>query len=581
MREWLAGVVGENLAPIVSVILAAAVVILLVLLLVGLAKRIFAGGSGIGSRHRAPRLAVLDAIAVDQRRKLVLVRRDEAEHLILIGGSNDLVVEQSIFRGQVARRVPPGAPPARQEPDMGERPAGAPLPHRRTPPSPRAAETPEPAHHPIMRDEPILPEVPLAIQTARAGDPVMEPRRDAPPARPAIEPSMMLAPEPQRGAPSEPVRVPVPAPEPMPVPTPRAPEAAPIAVAPQRPVPLPPPPAMPAPPVSIAPAQPEPVRQVPAPPVLAPPARPIEAREVAFAPVAGPLAEDRPVSPAPMPREAAVASAVGFGSSEENSPKVDLQKPASPEPAPVPVMPAPRPNPVFPPVSSQNTQGGAPRSMATPTLANTPRVAPPVTPPSLSADEKASEPPPPAPAPISPAASPMSGLARSLWSPTPSVSFSPAPVRTEPTLTPTSPLAIEPSSSPPARDPSNWMSQNAEPMEPRGTEAPLAEGPAPLTVRSFASTIQSRRTTPLPPSMAPASPPTMEPRPAPTAAPVIDAPAQAKPPEAPPVAPRPPENPATSPTIADAPKAERNLTLEEEMERLLHDFSLDVSPDRR
>ncbi|KTR02227.1 hypothetical protein NS365_22075, partial [Aureimonas ureilytica] len=141
MREWLAGVVGENLAPIVSVILAAAVVILLVLLLVGLAKRIFAGGSGIGSRHRAPRLAVLDAIAVDQRRKLVLVRRDEAEHLILIGGSNDLVVEQSIFRGQVARRVPPGAPPARQEPDMGERPAGAPMPHRRTPPSPRTAET--------------------------------------------------------------------------------------------------------------------------------------------------------------------------------------------------------------------------------------------------------------------------------------------------------------------------------------------------------------------------------------------------------------------------------------------------------
>ncbi len=39
-----------------------------------------------GGRNRQPRLQVLDAAAVDARRRLVLVRRDDVEHLILIGG---------------------------------------------------------------------------------------------------------------------------------------------------------------------------------------------------------------------------------------------------------------------------------------------------------------------------------------------------------------------------------------------------------------------------------------------------------------------------------------------------------------
>lgn len=49
-----------------------------------------------GGRNRQPRLAVLDAAAVDARRRLVLVRRDDVEHLILIGGPTDLVVESRI-----------------------------------------------------------------------------------------------------------------------------------------------------------------------------------------------------------------------------------------------------------------------------------------------------------------------------------------------------------------------------------------------------------------------------------------------------------------------------------------------------
>ncbi|MET0221301.1 MAG: flagellar biosynthetic protein FliO [Tardiphaga sp.] len=59
--------------------------------------------SGAGARGRAPRLAVIEAGAVEGRRKLVLIRRDNVEHLIMIGGPSDIVVEANIVRGQNAR----------------------------------------------------------------------------------------------------------------------------------------------------------------------------------------------------------------------------------------------------------------------------------------------------------------------------------------------------------------------------------------------------------------------------------------------------------------------------------------------
>lgn len=52
---------------------------------------------------RMPRLAVIDAAAVDGRRRLVLVRRDNVEHLLMIGGPSDIVVESNIVRANPAR----------------------------------------------------------------------------------------------------------------------------------------------------------------------------------------------------------------------------------------------------------------------------------------------------------------------------------------------------------------------------------------------------------------------------------------------------------------------------------------------
>ena len=60
------------------------------------------------NRGRMPRLAVIDAAAVDGRRRLVLVRRDNIEHLLMIGGPTDIVVEPNIVRAMPGRdQMPP------------------------------------------------------------------------------------------------------------------------------------------------------------------------------------------------------------------------------------------------------------------------------------------------------------------------------------------------------------------------------------------------------------------------------------------------------------------------------------------
>ena len=116
---------------------------------------------------------MIDAAAVDGRRRLVLIRRDNVEHLLMIGGPSDVVVEQNIMRavpvapareapvtraagetmaGGPARQVDPGWSPrrypkpltraARPAPEQPPRAAGPPIPE----PPPRA---PDPARVPL------------------------------------------------------------------------------------------------------------------------------------------------------------------------------------------------------------------------------------------------------------------------------------------------------------------------------------------------------------------------------------------------------------------------------------------------
>jgi hypothetical protein len=48
-----------------------------------------------------PRLGVIEQASVDGRRRLVLVRRDDVEHLIMTGGPVDVVIETNIKMDQM------------------------------------------------------------------------------------------------------------------------------------------------------------------------------------------------------------------------------------------------------------------------------------------------------------------------------------------------------------------------------------------------------------------------------------------------------------------------------------------------
>ena len=76
------------------------------------------------NRGRMPRLAVIDAAAVDGRRRLVLVRRDNIEHLLMIGGPTDIVVEPNIVRATTRDQMSPRPAVTGTEPP----PRVAPLP---------------------------------------------------------------------------------------------------------------------------------------------------------------------------------------------------------------------------------------------------------------------------------------------------------------------------------------------------------------------------------------------------------------------------------------------------------------------
>ncbi|OZA00838.1 MAG: hypothetical protein B7X99_02770, partial [Rhizobiales bacterium 17-65-6] len=94
----LQDLLGTQLDLPVRVAIAAIVIAVLLGLTVLIVRRLSGVGAGSGGRSRQARLAVLDSVALDQRRRLVLVRRDETEHLLLVGGPSDLVVEPGIQR---------------------------------------------------------------------------------------------------------------------------------------------------------------------------------------------------------------------------------------------------------------------------------------------------------------------------------------------------------------------------------------------------------------------------------------------------------------------------------------------------
>src|SRR6267143_2624555 len=151
------------------------------------------------NRGRMPRLAVIDAAAVDGRRRLVLVRRDNVEHLLMIGGPSDIVVEPNIVR----------ATPGRDQ--MSSRAVGGAEPPPRIAPLPDVGgdgARPDSRADGFDHAEPQMPEPPPRPVRPSFADEV---RRPAPPPIAAERRNDPLA-----GFTPEPIGRPEPRPDPMP-----------------------------------------------------------------------------------------------------------------------------------------------------------------------------------------------------------------------------------------------------------------------------------------------------------------------------------------------------------------------------
>lgn len=123
-----------------TAIFALGAVIVAILLVLWLLKLLFNASSNV-ARGRNRRLAVVDSLALDPKRQLLIVRRDNVEHLILVGGQQDLVVETGI----VADEAQAAQPTRRPIPMVAAR---KPTPNRAThatPPAPPVEPTPAPA----------------------------------------------------------------------------------------------------------------------------------------------------------------------------------------------------------------------------------------------------------------------------------------------------------------------------------------------------------------------------------------------------------------------------------------------------
>jgi len=256
------------------------------------------------NRGRMPRLAVIDAAAVDGRRRLVLVRRDNIEHLLMIGGPTDIVVESNIVRASPARE---------QLPQRAAVPAGMPAAEPpRINPLPDAAWNEAEAARAEAHEPPLMPEPPPRPLRPSFAD---ELRRPVPqPVERRSEPLAGFSPEPLGGR-SEP------RPEPRPEPRlePRA-----------EPRPEPVLPRMPTRGEPLMPRQPRPAADMPKVPPL---------RTAAPPPPPAPPPAAPPPTPAPTPAQSADQNLAEMAQRLEAA----LRRPAGAAPADAapPVAPEP------------------------------------------------------------------------------------------------------------------------------------------------------------------------------------------------------------------------------------------------
>jgi flagellar biogenesis protein FliO len=161
--QFITSLFGGSENSWLTALFALGIVVVLIVLGVWLLKLLFNATSNV-SRGRNRRLSVVEALAIDQKRQLLIVRRDNVEHLILVGGPQDVVLEAGI----AVEEAPAAQSTRRPVPMVARRPA----------PQPKVA-TPAPAPAAVAVAPPAPAPTPVVAPEAHYGPTILDKLREA------------------------------------------------------------------------------------------------------------------------------------------------------------------------------------------------------------------------------------------------------------------------------------------------------------------------------------------------------------------------------------------------------------------
>ena len=297
---------------------------------------------GTASRGRQPRLGIVDIYELDRHRQLILLRRDNVEHLLLVGGPNDVVIERHIQRGAGARytaeggRDPEPAPPDALDGPGAERFLDSPAPPtfampEVVPPDLPGAEPVHPERTPPLDPGLFEPEEPSTPASARPASAMSRLIRRTPPPLANLRPDPAERPRPEAAAQAA---ASVPASDPVP-------EAPPV-IAGRGPRPVDPSV------LSDMARQLQVALKRPSSAVTPPPTLPAAAEPPVPAPA-------RPPEPAPKPLDPLAAAMAAAHADPLEAPPAAPPPPQSP-PTFVPAPPAPAPKPAPDPAEAKSVE---------------------------------------------------------------------------------------------------------------------------------------------------------------------------------------------------------------------------------
>ncbi|WP_208440551.1 flagellar biosynthetic protein FliO [Bartonella raoultii] len=104
MVIWLSSQIGTTAANIITSFVFCIITCAAIAMIILFVRRLNRKRISTNRNKRPPRLALCETIAIDRTRHLVLVRCDNKEHLLLVGGLTDIVVENNIHSTSLIKK---------------------------------------------------------------------------------------------------------------------------------------------------------------------------------------------------------------------------------------------------------------------------------------------------------------------------------------------------------------------------------------------------------------------------------------------------------------------------------------------